>query len=71
MIRLQSGLLKRVENMSTEDFVLSAAMKPDLSLCNSTVIRIQQIGSEQYVLVTFAIGEQNIQVSKCYNLEYN
>lgn len=63
MIRLQSGQLKRVEDMSTEDFVLSAAMKSDLIICNSTVVRIQEIEKDRQVLVTFAVGEQRIQVS--------
>ncbi|VDM39758.1 unnamed protein product [Toxocara canis] len=63
VIRLQSGQLKRVEEMSTSDFVLSAAMKSDLSLCNSTVVSIQEADKERHVLVTFAVGEQNIQVS--------
>uniref|UniRef100_A0A0R3S5E6 AXH domain-containing protein n=1 Tax=Elaeophora elaphi TaxID=1147741 RepID=A0A0R3S5E6_9BILA len=63
VIRLQSGQLKRVEEMSTEDFVLSAAMKTDLVLCNSRVIRIQEIDKDRQVLVTFAVGEQRILVT--------
>lgn len=63
VIRLQSGQLKRVEEMSTNDFVLSAALKSDLSLCNSTVVRIQEADKDRHVLVTFAVGEQKIQVS--------
>uniref|UniRef100_A0A915Q7U2 AXH domain-containing protein n=1 Tax=Setaria digitata TaxID=48799 RepID=A0A915Q7U2_9BILA len=63
MIRLQSGQLKRVEDMSTEDFVLSAAMKTDLVLCNSRVVRIREAEKDRQVLVTFAVGEQGIQVT--------
>ncbi|EJW86672.1 hypothetical protein WUBG_02417, partial [Wuchereria bancrofti] len=63
VIRLQSGQLKRVEEMSTEDFVLSAAMKTDLVLCNSRVIRIQETEKDRQVLVTFAVGEQRILVT--------
>ncbi|VDK44480.1 unnamed protein product [Anisakis simplex] len=63
VIRLQSGQLKRVEEMSTSDFVLSAAMKSDLSLCNSTVVSIQEVDKDRHVLVTFAVGEHNTQVS--------
>ncbi|VDO41134.1 unnamed protein product [Onchocerca flexuosa] len=62
VIRLQSGQLKRVEEMSTEDFVLSAAMKTDLVLCNSRVVRIQEVEKDRQVLVTFAVGEQRILV---------
>ncbi|VBB32855.1 unnamed protein product [Acanthocheilonema viteae] len=63
VIRLQSGQLKRVEEMSTEDFVLSAAMKTDLVICNSRIIRIQEIEKNRLVLVTFAVGEQRILVT--------
>ncbi|VDK53861.1 unnamed protein product [Gongylonema pulchrum] len=68
VIRLQSGQLKRVEEMSTEDFVLSAAMKTDLILCNSTVVRIQEIEQTRQVLVTFAVGEQATQVKLSFLL---
>uniref|UniRef100_A0A0M3HQM6 AXH domain-containing protein n=2 Tax=Ascaris TaxID=6251 RepID=A0A0M3HQM6_ASCLU len=70
VIRLQSGQLKRVEEMSTNDFVLSAAMKSDLSLCNSTVVSIQEADKGRHVLVTFAVGEQNIQVSIEASIEH-
>ncbi|VDK82955.1 unnamed protein product, partial [Onchocerca ochengi] len=70
VIRLQSGQLKRVEEMSTEDFVLSAAMKTDLVLCNSRVIRIQETEKDRQVLVTFAVGEQRILVTIEAGIEY-
>ncbi|MCP9260371.1 hypothetical protein DINM_003729 [Dirofilaria immitis] len=70
VIRLQSGQLKRVEEMSTEDFILSAAMKTDLVLCNSRVIRIQEIEKDRQVLVTFAVGEQRILVTIEAGIEY-
>ncbi|VDM97759.1 unnamed protein product [Thelazia callipaeda] len=63
VIRLQSGLLKRIEEMSTEDFVLSAAMKSDMILCSSVVMRIQETEKDRQVLVTFAVGEQRLQVT--------
>uniref|UniRef100_A0A1I7VZM0 AXH domain-containing protein n=1 Tax=Loa loa TaxID=7209 RepID=A0A1I7VZM0_LOALO len=55
VIRLQSGQLKRVEEMSTEDFVLSAAMQTDLVLCNSRVIRIQEIEKDRQVTIEAGI----------------
>ncbi|KAK6114573.1 Ataxin-1 and HBP1 module (AXH) family protein [Brugia pahangi] len=70
VIRLQSGQLKRVEEMSTEDFVLSAAMKTDLVLCNSRVIRIQETEKDRQVLVTFAVGEQRILVTIAAEIEH-
>uniref|UniRef100_A0A0N5B006 AXH domain-containing protein n=1 Tax=Syphacia muris TaxID=451379 RepID=A0A0N5B006_9BILA len=51
VIQLQSGQLKRVEDMNTDDFVRSAAMNTDLILCYSTVRDIKNAGKERQVSI--------------------
>lgn len=60
LIELYNGELRRVEDMRTEDFILSSNKNPELKLAETTVVKISQLPSN--VLITFTYD--NLRVSK-------
>lgn len=64
LIQLANGELKRVEDMRTEDFVMSAERSPALRLDPSTVVRIEpSTANKGFNLLTLSYGEHRTQVS--------
>lgn len=63
LIQLSNGELKRVEDMTTEDFVLSAERSPALRLDPSTVVRIEHSSFNKGInVLTLSYGEHRTQV---------
>ena len=61
IIQLASGQLKRVEELSTEDFIRSADLSRELKMDSSTVVRIEEKNND-IVLLCFSVGNQKVQV---------
>uniref|UniRef100_A0A1B6E312 AXH domain-containing protein n=1 Tax=Clastoptera arizonana TaxID=38151 RepID=A0A1B6E312_9HEMI len=63
LIQLSNGDLKRVEDMTTEDFVLSAERSPALRLDPSTVVRIEPSSTNKNInVLTLSYGEHRTQI---------
>ena len=65
IIQLASGELKRVEDLTTEDFIQSTKLCPDLNLETSTIILIQESADTATANVSFTINSTKAQVSQC------
>ncbi|XP_076157197.1 ataxin-1a [Alosa pseudoharengus] len=63
IIQLADGALKRVEELSTDDFLRSAHVSADLRIDSSTVERITASLTPDHAIVHFAVGEHRAQVS--------
>ncbi|XP_041931565.1 ataxin-1a isoform X2 [Alosa sapidissima] len=63
IIQLADGALKRVEELSTDDFLQSAHVSADLRIDSSTVERITASLTPDHAIVHFAVGEHRAQVS--------
>ncbi len=61
IIQLASGDMKRVEDMRTEDFVLSADSS-NLKIDSSTVVKIEESRERPSAFVGFSVGDHRIQV---------
>ncbi|KAJ8981241.1 hypothetical protein NQ317_005755, partial [Molorchus minor] len=62
LIKLHNGELRRIEDMRTEDFVMSAERSPELRLAESTVVKIdgnQQTGN---ATITLSYNQRRAQV---------
>ena len=57
MIQLASGNMKKVEDLSTEDFVSSAASCPDISLEEAIVTKLESSNDSGHLQVTFSLGK--------------
>ncbi|XP_063382421.1 ataxin-1 [Cydia fagiglandana] len=53
LIRLEDGSLRRVEEMRTEDFVMSAEHSGDLSLTQCTLLRLDERGDRLALTLTY------------------
>lgn len=62
LIQLANGALRKVEDMKTEDFVLSAEKSPELRLENSTVIKIEENPITRTVTITLTYNQRRTQV---------
>ena len=51
----------RVEDLCTEDFIISANMSSDLKMDSSQVVKIEEKAPD-VVLLVFAVGEHKVQV---------
>ncbi|XP_038223292.1 ataxin-1-like [Zerene cesonia] len=60
LIRLEDGTLRRVEEMRTEDFVMSAERSGDLSLTQCTLLRLDERGDR--LALTLAYDRNRSQV---------
>jgi ataxin 1/1L len=63
LIELSNGSLRRVEDLRTEDFVLSAEKSVDLQLADSTVVKILP-ASNNFVMITFSYDNNRSKVSE-------
>ncbi|XP_076358168.1 uncharacterized protein LOC143250894 [Tachypleus tridentatus] len=63
IIQLADGQLKRVENLTTEDFVHSASQSADLRIDSSTVVKIEELTNSGSVTLVFCVGNNEVQVS--------
>lgn len=64
VIQLGTGQMKHVEDLQTKDFIDSADINADLQIDSSTVVHMRQNHERNTVILGFAVGKQNIQVSK-------
>lgn len=53
LIRLEDGSLRRVEEMRTEDFVMSADRSGDLALTQCTLLRLEERGDKLSLTLTY------------------
>lgn len=61
LIELGNGELKPVEEMRTEDFILSSNVTPDLELIDSTILRIMPHGN--VIVLTLSNSASKLNVS--------
>ena len=57
LIQLATGARKKVEDLSTADFIESADLCPEVSLEHSMVVRLEHSQSSGLVQVTFSVGK--------------
>lgn len=69
LIELSNGSLRRVEDLRTEDFILSAEKSQDLQLADSTVVKILSTNNNTYVMITFSYDNNRSKVRICGNWE--
>ena len=58
IIQLANGDLKRVEDLTTEDFIHSTRLCPDLKLETSTVVKIEEGSDSGSTHITFTINRR-------------
>lgn len=63
IIQLTTGDLKRVEDLTTEDFINSIKLYPEHKLDTSTVVKIEDGTDAAYVHITFTINSSKKQVT--------
>lgn len=63
LIELANGELKKVEDMRTEDFVMSAQGCPELRLADSTVVKIEENPITGTGTITLSYNNRRSQVS--------
>lgn len=64
LIELANGEIKRVEEMRTEDFILSAEKSSELELADSTVVKLTPSSTNnQIVFITFSYDSNRSKVS--------
>lgn len=63
LIQLTNGDLKRVESLSTEDFIRSAKSSPEVKIDQSTVTAIEPRNERGTVMITFSVGKDNVKVA--------
>nr|CAH7731547.1 unnamed protein product [Callosobruchus chinensis] len=61
LIQLHNGEFRRIEDMRTEDFVMSAERSPELRLAESTVVRIEE-GQSGTATITLTYNQRRAQV---------
>lgn len=67
IIELANGEFKRVEDMRTEDFILSVKNSSKLELKDSTVVKITPT-SNQVIVITFSFDKNRSQVCVYFTL---
>lgn len=67
LIELSNGSLRRVEDLRTEDFIMSAEKSVDLQLADSTVVKIISSNNNNYVMITFSYDNNRSKVRKSLN----
>lgn len=63
IIHLASGALKRIEDLSTDDFVRSADISKDLCIDTSVVRGITPVAERDTVMLEFTVGQGQVQAS--------
>ena len=64
LIQLSNGDLKRVENLTREDFIRSAKNSSDLKIDESCVIGMDPVPERGSIILNFAVGKDKVQVRK-------
>lgn len=64
IIQLTTGDVKRVEDLSTEDFIHSIRQSPELKLETSTVVKIEDGSESGSTHITFTINSSKMQVGR-------
>ena len=62
-IQLASGQIKNIEDLDTTDFIESAHLCPEVTLEQSTVVRLKQNQSTGLFLVSFSVGKNTAEVA--------
>lgn len=62
LIELGNGELKPVEEMRTEDFILSSNVTPDLEMIDSTILRIMPHGNVIVLTLSNSASKLNVSV---------
>lgn len=62
LIQLYNGELRRIEDMRTEDFVMSAERSPELRLAESTVVRIEENQHVGNATITLTYNQRRAKV---------
>jgi len=62
VIQLANGELRRVEELTTDDFIRSADASTDLCLDTSTVLSLTPLPERGTVMVELSIGHRNLRV---------
>ncbi|KAJ8924880.1 hypothetical protein NQ315_001035 [Exocentrus adspersus] len=62
LIQLHNGELRRIEDMRTEDFVMSAEKSPELRLAESTVVKIEESQQTGNATITLTYNQRRAQV---------
>ena len=62
VIQLAEGHTKRVEDLVTEDFISSARSNPDVTIDDSTVVKIDPGDMQGWAALTFRVGKESLQV---------
>ena len=57
LIQLATGATKKVEDLSTDDFIESANLCPEVCLEHSMIVRLEHVQSSGLVQVTFSVGK--------------
>lgn len=70
IIQLANGLLKQVEELTTDDFVESAALSTNLSMDRSTVVKIEEKPESGLAVLGFSVGFKQVQVTVEAPLEH-
>ncbi|XP_023215010.1 uncharacterized protein LOC111617891 isoform X1 [Centruroides sculpturatus] len=70
IIQLANGHLKQVEELTTNDFVESAALSTNLSMDQSTVVKIKEIPESGLAVLGFSVGLKQVQVTVEAPLEH-
>ena len=69
-IQLTTGDVKRVEDLSTEDFIHSIRQSPELKLETSTVVKIEDGTEPGSTHITFTINSSKIQVERNSDMKF-
>jgi hypothetical protein len=64
LFQLSNGDLKRVEDLTTEDFVRSAEFSHEVGIDHSAVTHLKQSLDNGSVTIGFSVGKQKIQVKE-------
>jgi hypothetical protein len=63
LIQLASGQTKKVEELETEDFISSARSNPDVTIDDSTLVKIETDVAPGCAALTFSVGKENLMVT--------
>ena len=62
LIQLSNGDLKRVENLTRDDFMQSAKTNSEVQIDESQVIGLQIVPDKNCAIITFSVGTDKTQV---------
>ncbi|CAG9818532.1 unnamed protein product [Phaedon cochleariae] len=70
LIKLHNGELRRIEDMRTEDFIMSAERSPELRLAESTVVKIEEQQQTGNATITLTYNNRRAQVDMDSSVEH-